>query len=162
MMRALCLTQPWASLMALGLKRNETRSKPLAFNGDIAICATKEIWKQAVPEYAAEALQVMWEHRELFQKAYGYASNVRDLYFNLPFGQVVCVVTKTGCVACSDDNGDDRSLTPLELRLGGYSRGRFYYPTNNLRRLESPVKVNGKQGVFFLPEDIELKVIGQI
>lgn len=73
-----------------------------------------------------------------------------------------CVVEKTDCISTNDDNGDDRSLTPMELELGNYDSNRFYYPTKNCRRLKEPVSVSGFQGIFFLPPDVEKAVMAQI
>lgn len=151
-MRALSLHQPWASLMAVEAKRNETRGRPLAYVGELAIHAAKFKFGEDVPCYAQAALTWLWSLRDQFPH---YGSNVRDLYYALPFGAVVCVVDKTGCVSTDDDNGYDRSLTEQELQLGDYSPGRFYYPTTNCRRLIEPVKCNGRQGLFTLPTDVE-------
>ena len=46
-MKAISLWQPWASAMALGLKRNETRSWETLVRGPIAIHAAK-----GFPQYA--------------------------------------------------------------------------------------------------------------
>jgi hypothetical protein len=40
MMRAISLDEPWASLMALDLKRIETRGRPTNVRGELAIHAT--------------------------------------------------------------------------------------------------------------------------
>ena len=40
-MKALSLWQPWASLMAVGAKHNETRDWPTRYKGELAICAAK-------------------------------------------------------------------------------------------------------------------------
>jgi len=50
-MKALSLTQPWASLIADGRKRIETRSWPTSFRGRIAIHAAKSIDKEACAEF---------------------------------------------------------------------------------------------------------------
>lgn len=158
MLRAISLTQPWASLMAIGVKRNETRSWANNYKGDIAICATKEFWRDRVPDYASNALVWLWVHRDKFPPA----NDVQELYNHLPFGKVVCVVEKTGCISTNDDNGDDRSLNAMELELGDYSRNRFYYPTQNCRRLTTPIAVRGAQGLFSLPPDVEALVRAQL
>lgn len=148
-MKALVLHQPWASLMAIGAKINETRSWPIAYRGDLAICAAKAYWRNNVPGYAENALMRLWSFRDKFP---GYHGNVKDLYDSLPFGMVTCVVTKTNCLSTNDDNGDDRSLTALELDLGNYSADRFYCPTTNLRKLIELVPVKGRQGLFNLSD----------
>lgn len=158
-MKAISLTQPWATLMAIGAKLNETRGWACAYSGDIAICSTKEIWRNDVPEYAVKALERLWMFKHKFP---GYNANIRDLYFSLPFGKVVCVVEKYGCISTNNDNGDDRSLTELELDLGNYEPNRFYYPTRNLRPMKNPISVIGRQGLFNLPPAVEAEVLRQL
>ena len=158
-MKALSLTQPWASLMAIEAKRNETRSRPWYFKGDVAICSTRERWRDAVPDYADTALIWLWRLRGQFRGQY---ATIQELYNSLPFGCVVCVVEKYGCVSTNDDNGDDRILTKQEIDLGGYDAGRFYYPTRHCRRLTKPVPVIGKQGFFDLPPEVESAVKNQL
>lgn len=158
-MKAISLWQPWASLMAIGVKRNETRPRAFSNHNDLAICAAKLYWRNGVPEYAITALNSLYMNRAKLGTKFEAMNSVKDVYDALPFGAVVCVVTQNGCVATNDDNGDDRSLTPVELQLGDYSPGRFYYPTSNCRPLRVPVAVIGSQGIFTLPPSVELEVI---
>src|SRR5690242_8554312 len=58
--KAISLWQPWASLMAIEAKRNETRGKPWKYQGDVAIHAAKLYWRENVPEYAITALTWLW------------------------------------------------------------------------------------------------------
>lgn len=145
--------------MAIGVKRNETRGWPWAYVGDVAIHAARLRWADRVPEYALPALQVLWAHRH---RIGGDFKDIKELYDALPFGAVVCVVRKTGCLSTHDDNGDDRSLTPDELACGDYSPGRWYFPTTNLRRLTVPVLATGRQGPFDLPPAVLPKVLASI
>src|SRR6202030_2406661 len=46
-MKALTLTQPWATLVAIGAKRIETRSWPTLYRGPLAIYAAKRFPKWA-------------------------------------------------------------------------------------------------------------------
>jgi hypothetical protein len=48
--KAISLWQPWASLMALGLKRHETRHWPTAYRGPIAIHAAKTLDLAGAPD----------------------------------------------------------------------------------------------------------------
>lgn len=155
-MKALVLYQPWASLMAIGVKTNETRGRPWAYVGDVAICAAKQKLGQDVPDSYMPALRRLWEYRD--RLGY-YASNIRDLYYSLPFGQIVCVVEKTDCLSTNDHHG---SLTATELDCGDYSPNRFYYPTRNLRRLTVPINVTGFQGPFTLQAELEQKILEQL
>lgn len=150
--------------MAIGVKHNETRSWANNYKGDIAICSTKEAWNNNVPSYANNALKWLWEFRKKFPiYANGFDEiYLKKLYNSLPFGKVVCIVEKLGCVSTDDDMGSDSSLNKIELELGDYSPGRFYYPTRNCRRLVSPVPVRGMQGLFTLPPDVEALVRAQL
>lgn len=163
-MKAIVLYQPYATLMAIGVKKNETRPRPWAHVGDVAICAAKLKWTTEVPEWAIPALEELWAHRRLVDPLYLKmpGKSIQTVYNELPFGKVVCVVEKTGCVSTNDDNGDDRSLTPVELKVGNYEPNRFYYSTKNVRRLTTPVRVIGSQGVFELPATVESLVRRQL
>ena len=44
-MRAFTLTQPWASLIAIGLKMHETRSWRTSYRGPLLIHASREVDK---------------------------------------------------------------------------------------------------------------------
>jgi hypothetical protein len=155
--KALSLWQPWASLMAIGAKRNETRSRRWNYTGDLAICSALFIWRDRVPDEAMPALARLWENRAQFP---GYHSNVKDLYDSLPFGKVLCVVHCNG-VQPSHLFGE-AELTQQEFELGDYSANRWIYPTGLLRRLVEPVAVRGHQGLFDLPADVDAKVRARI
>lgn len=158
-MKALVLYQPWATLMAIGVKRNETRVRPWIYDGDVAICAAKQKLGDSVPDSYVKALQHLWSYRSIVG---GYASNIKDLYYSLPFGAVVCVVNKTGCHRTESVLMEHLSNGFTELECGDYEPTRFYYPTTNCRRLKTPVPVVGRQFVFDLPPDVEAKVLATL
>lgn len=157
--------EPYASLISIGAKQNETRPRPWAYVGDVVICSAKLCWKNNVPDYAIPALQWLWKFRDQFP---GYNSNVRDLYMSLPFGSVVCVVEKYDCIQtgnfifAAEALLPKRPITRQEYELGDYTPGRFAYPTRNCRRLKTPVAVIGRQGFFTLPPDVEVAVRRQL
>ena len=51
-MKALSLTQPWATLVAMGAKRIETRSWATSYRGPLAIHASK-----GLPSWVADAVR---------------------------------------------------------------------------------------------------------
>lgn len=130
--------------MAIGVKRNETRGRPWAYVGPVAICAAQKKLGDSVPESYFPAMTQLWLNRDKFAPA----KDIQALYNALPFGKVVCVVRKIGCISTDDDNGDDRTLTEAELACGNYEPHRFYYPTDCCRRLVNPVPIIGRQGPF--------------
>lgn len=86
-MRALSLWQPWASLIADGRKKIETRHWPMHYRGPLAIHAAMKVDKEACYEF-------------------GYSP------LTIPRGAVLCIVNIDGCVqfpselAPPDDYGD--------------------------------------------------------
>lgn len=127
-MKAISLWEPWASAMATGHKRNETRSWGTDYRGDLLICAAKRV---PSPD-------------ELLLLA--------DVLGNLQItpGCAVCVVElydmKSTNAIGSKIAGTD------EWYLGDYSPGRFAWLTRNVRRIP-PTPWRGKQGLWTLTPD---------
>ena len=153
-MKAISLWQPWASAMAVGLKRNETRHWPTSHRGPLAICSA--LRKPKAADISQELASVLWQHRGRFA---GYHANIQDLLDSLPLGKVVCVVNLFECVATSDIRFN---LAEEELFCGNYLAGRFAWCTTACKKLDIPVPVIGRQGFFNLPPDVEEKVRNQI
>ncbi len=80
-MKALTLTQPWASLVAVGAKRIETRSWETNYRGTIAIHAAKG-WKPIDREFAVSARVC---------EALGVAPDVVMAYLTARRGHVLAV-----------------------------------------------------------------------
>src|SRR5256885_2163932 len=102
-MKALTLTQPWASAVALGYKTIETRSWRTNYQGSLAIHAAK-----GFPAYAKE-----------FAAEESAAGRLME---PLPFAVVICIVALIDCRA-ADYVGDE--IGELERRYGDYSKGRW-------------------------------------
>ncbi len=129
-MKALSLWEPWASLMAVGAKRIETRSWPTRYRGPLLICAAKRPMDGPSREIAdMAALQGF-----LITPAYGMA---------------VCTVELTRC-----DRIVPFNRTVLEHFLGDYTPGRFAWITENVQRFQFPFSVVGHQGLFDVSDSI--------
>jgi hypothetical protein len=141
-MKAISLWEPWASAMSLGMKRNETRSWPTNYRGDIAICAAK----RPIDAFS-------WKLVELL--------GVDVATWQPPYGCVLCVVELVECVETVQLIGQPRENSFREMQeelWGNYSPGRWFWITRNLRRLARPVPVVGRQGLFNLPPAVEAQV----
>lgn len=168
-MKAISLTQPWATLMAIDAKRYETRGPtfPRRHLGELAICASKA--------FPVEARRLTREDpfcSALVRAGYvqvGASSNpTADA---LPLGCVVAVVEVVG-YATSDGAPNKLTFTefflhksspaPHEAAFGDYSPGRTIIITRNVRRLVEPVPVRGMLGIFSLPPDVEARVRKQV
>lgn len=153
-MKAICLWEPWASAMAAGLKKNETRNRPTSHRGQLAICSAKKIPSAVHVPNAVTCL--LWDHRARFP---GYHGNMMDLLLSLPFGKVVCVVD---LFACWPVENEAAQLTDEEFILGDYAPGRWVWKTRDYKKLDVPVPVIGRQGFFDLAPDVEARVKDQL
>lgn len=103
--KMLSLTQPWASLVALGHKRVETRSWSTTYRGPLGIHAAK-----GYPRWAREVTEA--EHR----------SGLLPPSMVIPFGAVIALVKLVDVQRTEDCVG---RLSEQERRLGDYTPGRF-------------------------------------
>lgn len=137
----LCLSlwQPWASLMALGFKRHETRHWWTAVRGQVATHAAKHIETDIEPEL-----------EELCRFAFG-----DDWRVTLPRGAVVSVGQQTGCYPTGEllKGG----LDACDALSGNFMPGRFALRHEHERPLLQPIPLTGRQGFFRWspPEDLE-------
>lgn len=141
-MRGLSLTQPWATLVALGAKRVETRSWSTAYRGELLIQAAKGFPRDCQELCATEPfLSVL--------KAAGY-THTREL----PVGVVVAVCKLTGIVRTEQWTDMSQGLLKHEIEFGDYSRGRFGWALADVHRLRTPVPVKGALGLWSVPPDV--------
>lgn len=163
-MKSLSLWQPWASAIALGLKRNETRDWPAVaggqlFRGWLAICAAKT---KKDPQTRESLAQTWFEILKKSEPSYQAFREAGIEYFDdLPFGKVVAVVWLEQCINTTDCQPN---LTPgvigyaipeLELLWGGYAPNRYAWRFTECYRLGKPIDVRGEQKLFNvdLPEN---------
>ena len=134
--RAISLLQPWASLMAAGEKRIETRAWNTNFRGWLAVHASKAF---------RPSLRVL-SYREPFSVALARAgfSSPREL----PRGQLIAVVEVVACRAVSAPSVWE--IDPFERQLGDYSDGRWAIFTRSARLLRTPIAMNGYLGIWRL------------
>lgn len=135
-MRALTLYQPWASLVAVGAKRVETRSWYTPYRGPLAIHAGR----------SAEGLPLCRE--EPFCSALAEAGYPTPR--ELPLGAIVATCVLTRCLPVSNglyDTLDLDSLSERERAFGDYSPGRYAWLLSDIIRVV-PVPVRGFQGLW--------------
>jgi hypothetical protein len=131
--RAITLTQPWASLVAVGAKRIETRSWRTNYRGRIAIHAARE--PAAFEHYSVIAL----------------IGAKRDW----PLGAVVAFGEITDCIRTEDIGGAELNyirqqpgVTWTERLFGDYTPGRFGFRIGATERLETPIPACGRLGIW--------------
>ena len=140
-MKAITLTQPWASLVAVGAKTIETRSWSTNYRGPLAIHAAKG-WKRA--------------DRDLLLPT-GYGGTTNPFYRALsPFvpsvdadrGHVIAIVTLIACRHIGWDGLNPMTLTEEERAFGNYQSGRYAWVLDNVRILAAPVPARGALGLW--------------
>lgn len=137
-MKALTLWQPWASAIAWGLKRFETRSWKTDYLGYLAIHAAKR-WSPEQQLFAAEPLLKPFVGSE-----------------KLPLGAVVCIVELQGCLPTQEVlqalyavDGRGRSTRAVyEELLGDYSFGRWAWKLELVEVFDEPIPARGHQGLW--------------
>lgn len=126
-MKALSLWQPWASLVAAGVKIDETRHWSTEYRGPIAIQAARTLDVAGAPDHLClSVFGSFWPKQ-------------------LPQGVVVCVAELYDCVPAERIAG---YISRANLAAGNFAPGRFAWRFRNIRALLEPIPVVGRQGLF--------------
>ena len=127
---ALSLTQPWATLVAVGAKTLETRSWGTDYRGPLAIHASKRwIKEDRALVYDEPFNTALWK--------YGFD--------NQPLGVVLAIVDLVYCYPIVGVAG----IPPEpELSFGNYEFGRYVWRLENVRRLAVPIPAKGSLGLW--------------
>lgn len=145
-MKALTLWQPWASLVAVGEKRIETRSWNTNYRGPLAIHAARrkpsiQFWK--VDPY----LSLLMKH--------GFPGPDA-----LPLGKVVgyCLLKDVGLIT------EETLVTAQEYGLGDFRPGRFAWMLSKIYQLKpwAMPKVRGFQRIWNWETDLEEFIADQL
>ena len=140
-MKIISLWEPWATLMALGKKRIETRSWRTPYVGWLAIHASKGGLSKA------DLRRALQEDR--FSGALAGESPSPG-----------CIVAVVYLVSCEETaaRGHIRGVfdlwpeldTPAERAFGNYEIGRYAWVTGRLFRLPTPIPYRAHQGLYDL------------
>jgi hypothetical protein len=158
--RAISLWEPWATAWAIGLKGGETRSwRPpqAAIGAPLAICSART---ERDPE-SGEHLRY-WFHQRLGlcdESARAFKSAGVQTWHDLRRGHVIAIC-RLADVQPTTLAGMSRSA--LEGSWGNYSPGRFVWIPENMTRLNEPIPVIGRQGLFSWEVPAELHRIPEI
>ena len=154
-MKAISLWQPWASAIAVGAKRIETRHWPTAYRGPLAIHAAKRCIKSEMIGYGSSgawcgALAPMGKRM----------GDNQDLWDLLPFGAIVamcdlidCRPTDSFMQAELDTAGRPQGETDdlcawTERMMGNFAPGRYGWVFDNVKTLPDLIPWKGAQRFF--------------
>jgi activating signal cointegrator 1 len=153
-MKALSLTQPWATLVAVGAKRIETRSWSTKYRGEIAIHASKGFPREcrtlcSEQPFLRELTRAGWSMPEL------------------PTGAIVAVATVLEVLLTGDwlnyadrermirlPGGRQFPVTPTEIAFGHYGPGRYAWILDRVHQLCEPLPCRGALGLWTVPDDV--------
>jgi hypothetical protein len=141
--KAITLHQPYASLIALGLKKFETRSWKISAPDVLVIHAAKRPMRYG---YDFEPLhQVAW------------IAGVDIASEDLPLGVAVAVCRVHRCHRMVDSPGkfpgyiNIDSVSELEKALGDWQPGRYAWELRDVVAIPKPIPAVGKQGLWNFP-----------
>lgn len=145
-MNAITLTQPWATLVAIGAKQIETRSWPTDYRGPLAIHAGQGLGIHR--KYSVyRALCEQEPFRAVLHGA-GYTAASQ-----LPSGCIVAVCELASCLVVSGWRDELCALKEWERgagmpgeperSFGDYAAGRYAWMLWNVRRLPEPIPARG-------------------
>jgi len=138
--KAITLTQPWATLVAIGAKKIETRSWNTNYRGSLAIHAAK-----------------------------GFPQDAQHICFKVPFRDYLCdyvALNETylgkhkfplGAVIATCELINVVRITPFhehrlpkepEYSFGDYSTGRYMWLLENVVALPEPIPTKGAPGLW--------------
>jgi activating signal cointegrator 1 len=157
-MKALTLTQPWASLVAIGAKKIETRSWSTDYRGPLAIHAAKGLG----PVGGKTGLRALIESQPFNRALCDVGSNGmldwwgKDVVDELPLGAIVAVCRLVSVIQIDRIEGNwlhgaamiDGSpvmthLTSQERAFGDYAPKRFAWLLTDLRPIDPPIPAKG-------------------
>lgn len=122
-MKVITLKQPWATLVAEGLKKYEFRSWKFNYRGEILIHAGKGIDKDAMKKF---------EHLNL----------------NYPHSKIIAKVKILDCIELNDEI-NKQIIEENELIYGHkYYRTGYAWKLELIEKINDQTEVSGKQGIW--------------
>lgn len=139
-MKALSIWNPHALMLAIGMRRIETRGWQTSYRGRLLIHAAKH-WDQRT----ADECNIAGEQARAVPP-----ENLTDAELrmaNRPWGElngcVLAVATLSDCIPIPEPCG-----TEWDKAWGGFGPGRFGFALSDVRCLSQPVPARGAQGLW--------------
>ena len=121
-MKVLTLKQPWATLVAEGIKKYEFRSWKTSYRGKLLIHAGAGIDKKEM---------IKFEHLNL----------------EYPSKQIIAEVELEDCLKL-DDTLNDIIISENNIAYGSKKRTGYAWKLKNVRKIKSSKQINGKLGLW--------------
>ncbi len=162
-MKAFTVYQPYASLIAVGAKRYETRSWATKYRGSLAIHAGVNRKYYGTPGFE-DILFAAWKIPEW--QAYIMSLCDTTLESEIPFGAVIATAEIVECWTIEriwqgipsegkilEIGAKGRGVQRIyhadrEVFFGNYTPGRFAWELANVKPLREPIPARGMQGLW--------------
>lgn len=155
--RIITLHQPWASAIALGFKKYETRSWHTDYTGPLVIHAAKQDCKPDEMERLEKQMKLIGQEKE-------WERLKAEVNCWVVYGAIVAVSNLTDRLLMVDDpirypfpgEINIEKVPPMEKALGDWKDGRFAWKLEDVRPIK-PTPWKGAQGLrkFFLLDSLE-------
>ena len=158
-MKAICLLQPWATLMAIGAKRIETRSWATAYRGSLVIVASRK-WTREQEDLLIRFCASIPHGSQLGNECEHLPGSARRRgYLALPLGKALCQIELVDCVRIKPEGiMSIHNADPLryndEEEFGDFSDGRYAWLTSWTHRFANPFDVRGRLGLFGIDDEL--------
>ena len=130
-MKCLTLKQPWATLVAEGIKKYEFRSWKTKYRGKILIHAGAGIDKKEMKKF-------------------------EKLNFDFPSKKILAVVEIEDCLEI-DTALNEKIISENNIAYGNKNRSGYAWKLTNIKKIDYDVEINGKLGLWNLEiEDSKL------
>jgi len=177
-MKALTLTQPWATLVAIGAKKIETRSWSTPYRGPLAIHAAKRIPKEHGTLWLDEPFLGVLHSAGIVSispsdllAVFGGGTKYQLHADKLHLGCVLATCELLNCIKIQEEQHLCRRLDPAigpvlpsffpmddliwippskgnEFAFGDYTPGRFAWLLANVKLLPEPIPARGALGLW--------------
>jgi hypothetical protein len=138
--KALTLTQPWATLVALGIKRVETRSWSTAYRGPLLIHAAKG-WTRDDRDVAS-----VLQREGVLPVRPGSTAWALQPY------ALGAIIARCRLVDVVPTAALWEELSPLERELGDYRERRYAWRLADVEQLPRPIPWRGALGLWNGPD----------
>lgn len=133
-MKAITIWQPWASLIVMNKKHNETRSWATKYKGEILIHAAKKPYTQVEKLISNDSRRAIEETLNIKQ---------------LEYGAILGYVNLVDCVLITDEYSEFiKNITPNEYLFGDWTPGRYAWVFTDPIMFKRPITAKGQQGLW--------------
>lgn len=129
-MKVITLKQPWATLVAEGLKKYEFRSWKYNYRGEILIHAGKGIDKDAIKKFSC-------------------------LKLNYPRSRIVAKVKIVDCIKLNEEINKEISKENELVYDGKIDRTGYAWKLELIEKINEDKEILGKQGIWNIQSEVE-------